>query len=57
MTENEKLKRRLIGANPDKEEIPEMLMQGSDFNAYQLTMIGYKEHFTNNNGLTILKRQ
>jgi hypothetical protein len=42
MTENEKLKRRLIGANPDKEEIPEMLMQGSDFNAYQLTMIGYK---------------
>ena len=42
MTENEKLKRRLIGANPDKEEIPEMLMQGSEFNTYQLTMIGYK---------------
>ena len=42
MEEREKLKRRLIGMNPDTEEIPTGLLNGTDLNAYQLTMIGYK---------------
>lgn len=42
MTDNEKLKRRLIGMNPDTEEIPDVLKVGVGMNAYQLTMIGYE---------------
>jgi O-methyltransferase len=41
MNDNEKLKRRLIGMNPDTEEIPTGLKHGTDLNTYQLTMVGY----------------